>query len=81
MSVENLTWFDDRESDSFEHSVEISLDHGELRNVLNWCTTSFNNSWAWEPTNETALFLAKNLYTFYFDNEKDASVFSLRWTN
>jgi hypothetical protein len=74
------TWMLERNSSSFQHIIDIHLNYGTLQEVLKWCQSNLKSGWAYNPANKYAVSYG-TVYNFYFDNEKDASVFVLRWKN
>lgn len=60
------------------HSVTISVEHGSLTQILDWCNKNCTSDWSFMDTsnyNDVG-----NSWCFIFHNEQDFVMFSLRWT-
>lgn len=74
-------WLSDRDPGSFAFTVEINLNFGTLRKVIAWCEKNLEKSWGWQSSTVKSNYvtLGNAEYSFYFDDAKDATTFSLRW--
>ena len=53
------------------------LDSDKIDQMMEWCNNQFS-AWVWDWSYVDDSDLNSDVY-FYFDEEKDAVVFSLRW--
>ena len=67
-----------RTKDSFTFVCEIIKPYGHLDRILNWCKLELQGDWRWDlvsPSNDQN----PGRYVFYFDDERDALAFNLKW--
>lgn len=86
--LDTVNWLSDRDPKSFDHNINIHLSFGKLQEVLQWCKSNVEYNWGWQPIDRfqpsiiSGTFDAVDgVYSFYFDNSKDATAFTLRWSN
>lgn len=74
-------WLSDRDPSSFAFIVDINLNFGTLRKVITWCEKNLEKAWGWQSSSEKSDYvtLGNAQYSFYFDDARDATTFSLRW--
>jgi hypothetical protein len=53
------------------NQVEIHVEFGKLRTVIDWCNNNCSGNWSWAYD--------EDIYSFIFDNESDATAFSMQW--
>jgi len=73
-----LRQIDHRTQDSFAHARTISKPWGDLESVLTWCKTELVEDWRWQLI-DMASGQQAGRYIFYFDSDRDAMVFALKW--
>lgn len=67
-----------RTEESFNFSCEITKPYGQLDHVLKWCKLELRGDWRWCLVS-TSNYQDPGKYMFYFDDEKDALAFNLKW--
>jgi hypothetical protein len=70
--------FKNHNRESFKHGIEIRLIHGELDPVLEWCNVHCHGRWGWMDHTDLVKHYDDN-WIFLFDDEKDFTLFLLRW--
>lgn len=66
-------------ADSFRYKQEIHQLMGGLDPVLTWCRSECQGEWRWSIV-EFSGGERPGCYCFYFDNDRDACAFTLRWS-
>lgn len=69
---------DNRSDVSFPFSQEISKPFGSLDCILEWCRSELSNDWRWHLIDVSSSFVPGR-YIFYFDSERDAVAFAIKW--
>lgn len=74
-------WLSKRDPSSFNFGIEVNCNFGSLRKVIDWCESNIESEWGWLCTKESEQYIPTGnaQYSFYFDSNKDATAFSLRW--
>jgi hypothetical protein len=67
-----------RNSDSFNHALEIVKPFGVIEHVLNWCKSELRSDWRWQLL-EISSDRKPGRYIFYFDDERDYLAFVMKW--
>ena len=73
-----LTTKEARESQSFAHAREIHKTWGVIDDVISWCRTELTDEWRWQIAQPSS-DIAPGRYIFYFDSDRDACAFALKW--
>ena len=78
-----LHQIDHRSAESFQHAREIRRSWGQLEPVLTWCKQEMRDTWRWQMTDMSTSNARgaeyAGCYIFYFDSDRDAVAFALRW--
>lgn len=69
----------DRTAETFQYHQEIKQPFGNLDQVLDWCRLNCQCAWRWCLV-DTSSYLMPGRYEFYFDSDRDACAFALRWS-
>lgn len=69
---------DHRDQASFAFAREVRKPQGVLEPMLAWCRDQLQSDWRWQLVEMSSGHDAGR-YIFYFDSEKDAVAFSLKW--
>lgn len=75
----------------FNHARSITIPFGSLSTVLDWCHDNLTDDWRWQlgqtlPIDSSNLQtgsiwgLQTGFYIFYFNNDADCMIFTLKWT-
>jgi hypothetical protein len=72
------TLFEIRQGDSFRFAKEIHKPFGHLDHVLEWCKQELTSEWRWQLV-QVSSDIAPGRYIFYFDSDRDACAFTLKW--
>lgn len=67
-----------RTADTFPYHTEILKPQGTLDLVIDWCKSECQHDWRWRMV-ESSSILDPGKYQFYFDSDRDACAFTLRW--
>jgi hypothetical protein len=70
--------FEIREQSSFLYAKEIVKPFGVVDQVIEWCKHEMIAEWRWQLV-EVSSDVRPGRYVFYFDSERDAVAFTLRW--
>jgi hypothetical protein len=70
--------YETREKESFEFSYKIAKPFGEIDCIIAWCKAELDNEWRWHLV-EVSSDARPGHYIFYFDSERDACAFGLKW--
>jgi hypothetical protein len=73
-----LRQIDHRTQESFAYAREIRRPWGELDTVLTWCKSNLMGDWRWQLVEMSNRF-SSGRYIFYFDSDRDAMLFDLKW--
>lgn len=73
-----LQLIDHRDAESFNYAREIHKPWGELDPILTWCRSELQGEWRWQMMDMSTRGYSGR-YIFYFDSERDAMVFVLKW--
>ena len=73
-----LTTAEVRESQSFQHAREVAKPFGALDEIIVWCKAELQNEWRWQLI-RTTTDRDPGRYIFYFDSDRDACAFALKW--
>ncbi len=66
-------------SDSPETEIIVSLKYGDLDDAIEWCIENCKQEWDLAEIQEYSGF-ANGVYHFSFADDRDAMIFTLRWT-
>ena len=69
----------DRTADTFQFHQEIQQRPGGIDTVLAWCRNECRSDWRWQLLDSSSDRMPGR-YVFYFDNDRDACAFALRWS-
>lgn len=69
---------DNRSKESFPYVKEITKPFGVLDRIIAWCKTEMTDDWRWELL-DVSSDIRPGRYIFYFDSERDACAFALKW--
>jgi hypothetical protein len=67
------------------NSVSLYINFGELQSVISWCEQNCQFDWKFDYDGQTSEELFRipdsygRRYIFKFDNDKDTTLFVLRW--
>lgn len=64
----------------FAHASEIHKPFGVLDTVLDWTKTNLKGRWGWQLVRASS-GREDGRYIFFFDDEQDYLVFTLRWAD
>ena len=78
MKREQDTLFEIRQGDSFRFAKEIHKPYGQLDHILAWCKEELVAEWRWQLV-EQSNDIKPGRYIFYFDSDRDACAFTLKW--
>ena len=78
MKREQDTLFEIRQGDSFRFAKEIHKPYGQLDHILEWCKQELVAEWRWQLV-EQSNDIKPGRYIFYFDSDRDACAFTLKW--
>lgn len=78
MRSQHDTIYQIRQGDSFRFAKEINKPFGQLDSVLDWCKQELTSEWRWQLV-QVSSDVAPGRYIFYFDSDRDACAFNLRW--
>jgi len=67
-----------RDKESFCHTRKISKPFGVLDHVIDWCRSECTGDWRWQVI-DVSSDISPGLYIFYFDSDRDACAFTLKW--
>jgi len=67
-----------RYENSFALSREITKPFGFIDSIIAWCKTELESEWRWQLV-EVSSDQRPGRYIFYFDSERDACAFALKW--
>lgn len=67
-----------RDKDSFSYAREIVKPFGTLDFVISWCKAELEGEWRWQVIDMSS-DVRPGRYIFYFDSERDACAFALKW--
>lgn len=67
-----------RDKDSFPYAREIVKPFGTLDLVISWCKAELEGEWRWQVIDMSS-DVRPGRYFFYFDSERDACAFALKW--
>jgi hypothetical protein len=71
--------YKNRTADTFQYCQQIRQNLGLLEHVLTWCKNECQSEWRWQMI-ESSSPHDPGLYCFYFDSDRDACAFALRWS-
>lgn len=69
-----------RAPDSFQYRREINRPFAGLDAVISWCKQELTHDWRWQVI-EMSSDLRPGKYRFFFDSDRDACAFMLKWSN
>lgn len=64
---------------SYTNTINIVIRFGHLDEVFEWCKANTQKRWEFYLTQHSTILSPQ--YTFYFESEKDLTMFALRWNN
>lgn len=67
-----------REKESFGFAREIAKPFGQIDYIIAWCKAELEGDWRWHLV-EASSDIRPGRYIFYFDSERDACAFALKW--
>lgn len=67
-----------REKESFGYAREIAKPFGQIDYIITWCKAELEGDWRWHLL-EGSSDIRPGRYVFYFDSERDACAFALKW--
>lgn len=67
-----------REKESFGFAREIAKPFGQIDYIIAWCKSELEGDWRWHLL-EASSDIRPGRYIFYFDSERDACAFALKW--
>jgi hypothetical protein len=73
-----LTTTQARQKQSFAYAREIQKAFGAIDEIIHWCKSELSDEWRWEliqPSSD----IVPGRYIFYFDSDRDACAFALKW--
>jgi hypothetical protein len=70
--------FEIRQGSSFEHACEIVKPFGSIDRIIAWCKAELEGEWRWQLI-EVSSDQRPGRYIFYFDSDRDACAFALKW--
>lgn len=73
-----LTTADVRQSQSFQHAKEVTKPFGVIDECIAWCKAELQDEWRWQIV-RTSTDRDPGRYIFYFDSDRDACAFALKW--
>ena len=73
-----LHQIDHRSAESFAYAREIQKPWGKLEPVLRWCRSEITGEWRWQMVDMSTRDYGGR-YIFYFDVERDAVAFVMKW--
>jgi hypothetical protein len=70
--------FEIRQGNSFGYAREIIKPFGSLDCIIAWCKAELEGEWRWQLI-EVSSDQRPGRYIFYFDSDRDACAFALKW--
>jgi hypothetical protein len=67
-----------RTAESFPYHAEIAKPSGHLDHIIDWCKAECRDTWRWRLI-DTSDNHRPGRYMFYFDSDRDACAFTLKW--